>query len=377
MSLDGSNASTGTGLDLGGPGSKVCGLGIYGWPEAGLKLSGAGSSVTSSFIGTGFGGARHEHRQRDQRNRGQAPSVTVGRASAGNVIVGNAQAGVAVAADAGEGTVIAANRIGTGADGNQDPNDDGIVLAGDGTMVGGMTEGTGNFIVGNTSTGITVAGDAQRNPLLRNSVYNNEEVGINLGGIGFISASQDPLDVDGGANELQNAPNFQLTQGAMGNALYTQVYPGPRKRPQPDLSGRVLHEQRETLRDRLHRRPVDIQRTARHAVPRRGLCDHRRRRVRAQSFFDEPVKLPPTEPGKYLSGTATDSQGNTSNIGGCYEVIEIALPSARGRAHPRDQGRRRLVEVRCIDFQLPLRRLISASMRPAAPRASPRVYSRG
>ena len=243
--------------------------------------------------------------------------------------------------------MIAANRIGTGADGNQDPNDDGIVLAGDGTMVGGMTEGTGNFIVGNTSTGITVAGDAQRNPLLRNSVYNNEEVGINLGGIGFISASQDPLDVDGGANELQNAPNFQLTQGAMGNALYTQVYPALASAP--NQTYRV-----EYFTNSARRCVIDYTdgQSIFRGPPATEFLGAASVTTDAEGYggFDEPVKLPPTEPGKYLSGTATDSQGNTSNIGGCYEVIEIALPRLEAELIPVTKAGAALVEVRCIDL---------------------------
>ena len=142
----------------------------------------------------------------------QAPNNTIGSSGNGNVISGNQAEGIYVYGTAATGNTIQGNTI----TGNSffgvrigyAPNN----------TVGGLTGGQANTIASNSADGIWVEGsNATGNRLLRNSIYNNGGLGIDLGEDDV--TPNDAGDSDTGANGLQNFPI--LTSAASGGSFTT------------------------------------------------------------------------------------------------------------------------------------------------------------
>ena len=144
---------------------------------------------------------------------------TVGSAAPtlNNVIGGNSGIGVDVSNAAGMPPTISANNtvmgnyIGTNATGADLGNDNsGVTVAGADNTVGGTETGQGNVIAYNGNAtfsgrgGVTVRGDRQS--VIGNSIYDNDTLGIDLGGDGVTPNDED--DVDTGHNDLQNFPEI-------------------------------------------------------------------------------------------------------------------------------------------------------------------------
>lgn len=125
---------------------------------------------------------------------------------AGNVISGNISTGLIVS-----GAVVQGNRIGISAAGDSPlPNDDGIIVGGGSSMIGGIGAGEGNVIAYNRLSGVVVTGGAStlNNRIRGNSIHSNRRLGILIRATsGWVDPMpNDPLDADGGPNGLQNFP---------------------------------------------------------------------------------------------------------------------------------------------------------------------------
>ena len=125
-----------------------------------------------------------------------------------NVISGNTEAGIFLD---GDGNVIAGNFIGINADGNAPlGNGDGIRVSGaDNNRIGGTAVGAGNVIAFNTARGILIDGVGVGNAVLGNSIYGNGRIGIDLNAVNDTGNGVTPNDVsdtDSGPNNLQNFP---------------------------------------------------------------------------------------------------------------------------------------------------------------------------
>jgi CSLREA domain-containing protein len=130
----------------------------------------------------------------------------IGGTSAGarNVISGNLD-GIAIS---GLDHVVQGNFIGVDISGFAPLGNehDGIFINGSQITIGGTDAGAGNVIAYNGWAGIWVYNDTdQRNALLGNSIYNNDNMGIVLG-LRFLVVPNDVDDPDNGANRLQNFP---------------------------------------------------------------------------------------------------------------------------------------------------------------------------
>ncbi|HZD16667.1 MAG TPA: calcium-binding protein, partial [Actinomycetota bacterium] len=131
----------------------------------------------------------------------------------GNLISGNLRMGVDISAD---DTVVQGNLIGTDVTGQLDlgngsaAGDAGVrVFAGaDGNRIGGTASGAGNTIAFNNGEGVQIStgvgDDAVDNAILGNSIHDNDDLGIDLGGTGV--SPNDGGDADTGPNDLQNFP---------------------------------------------------------------------------------------------------------------------------------------------------------------------------
>ncbi len=130
----------------------------------------------------------------------------------------------------GSGVTIVGNKIGLNA--NDQPVLGcviGISTANDyygnlqNVVIGGTAPGEGNEIAGNDHEGIVVDNAYSGVRISGNSIHDNGTLGIELINSGFLwgVSPNDPLDIDGGANGLQNFPTLQSAMVAGGATQIT------------------------------------------------------------------------------------------------------------------------------------------------------------
>lgn len=141
-------------------------------------------------------------------------SAVIGGIGGGNVIGGNA---IGVVVEAGGAATITGNWIGTSTSGLIDLGNSGAGIEADATaVIGGPAVGEGNTI-GFNDVGIIVTGASTNATIRGNQIDRNVGLGIDLGDDGV--TLNDPLDADAGANALVNFP----TVGAVSTGSTTTV----------------------------------------------------------------------------------------------------------------------------------------------------------
>ncbi len=202
---------------------------ISGNTNAGYNSGGTGTSNVSFFgnyigtditgendLGNGAEGIRMQH---------PASNYTIGGSSAGqgNVISGNGDDGIHLNDDA----TVLGNKIGTDKDGisNIGNDDNGIFIQSVGTdnTIGGNSSADENIIAFNGADGIEVNSftTTVNNEIARNSIFSNNNLGIDLGEDG--ASANDVGDGDAGANNLQNTPEIS-SAGVDGSNNVTVTY---------------------------------------------------------------------------------------------------------------------------------------------------------
>jgi parallel beta-helix repeat protein len=216
IELSGASAGAGVdGLTITAPDSVVKGLVVNRFGDDGvvaIGLDASGNRIEGNYIGTDTAGTADLGNSNDGVNIGAGPDNIVGgtTAAARNVISGNDGDGIFVSGGNMSGNRIEGNYIGTDADGTADlgNSDNGVLLDAAANVVGGTSAGARNVISGNVDDGVFVFSGAG-NRILRNSVFDNGDLGIDLVG-GAENASgvtaNDPGDADTGPNGLQNYP---------------------------------------------------------------------------------------------------------------------------------------------------------------------------
>jgi titin len=193
------SGNTGRGVTISGVGtaSNAVAANIIGMNAAGtaaLANIGAGVAVFNSSTGNKIG----------VPNGGR------------NYIGGNMAMGVQISGSASTGNLIQNNSIGvspTGAlIGNTGATGAGIQIfnGASSNLVGGAVPGAANLIAGNAQGGVEIYDTASRNTISGNSIGSNGALGIDLQG-GTQSArvtANDASDTDTGANALQNYPTL-------------------------------------------------------------------------------------------------------------------------------------------------------------------------
>jgi hypothetical protein len=141
-----------------------------------------------------------------------------------NVISANDRSGVLISGSRATENRVEGNYIGTGADstGNLGNTENGvwIFIGANFTTVGGTANGAGNRIAHNGADGVSISDSATAsNNVLSNTIFNNDELGIDLAG-GTEDANgvtaNDTDDPDTGANNLQNKPTISSATTASG-----------------------------------------------------------------------------------------------------------------------------------------------------------------
>ncbi|MCX6926454.1 MAG: right-handed parallel beta-helix repeat-containing protein [Verrucomicrobia bacterium] len=123
---------------------------------------------------------------------------------ADNVIGANGGAGIRLTGESDYHRLVR-NLIGVGADGltPMGNGQEGIILSGNGNLLGGTNGTDGNVIAHNALAGVRLT-SGRANAILGNRIFHNGGLAIDLGPLGV--TANDPGDLDTGPNDLQNKP---------------------------------------------------------------------------------------------------------------------------------------------------------------------------
>ncbi len=186
---------------------------ISGNASQGIEIgtAGVGTIVRGNHIGADSTGAI------DRGNSADGILVSAGgviiggsNVGEGNLISGNGGDGVELNGASATNNIIHGNIIGATISGTTAllNGDNGVLIttSSRSNIVGGVTAGAANLIAFNVQNGISVAAAAANtnNVFRGNSIFANTDLGINLGAAGI--TANDAGDADTGANELQNYP---------------------------------------------------------------------------------------------------------------------------------------------------------------------------
>jgi hypothetical protein len=282
---------------------------VSGNISRGVVITGAGASgnqLLGNYIGTDAAGTAALGNGEEGVFIDGAPGNIVGVAGAArNVISGNTSTGVYITGGAANNQ-LAGNYIGTNAVGSAGLGNgfEGIVIDGSpsnivggttGTTLGGPCTGACNLISG-SGLGIYVRGGAATgNRLSGNSILDNDDLGIDLGGDGVTPNGSGPT----GPNSFQNYPVLSAATsgggttvtgtlpGSSGPTYHLEFFDSPSCDPSGNGEGKVFL----------------------------GWLDS----VSANSpfSFTSPAAAPP---GDVVTATATDPGGNTSEFSQCVPV---------------------------------------------------------
>lgn len=231
-----------------------------------------------------------------------------------NVVSGNGQVGILISGKFATGNKVQGNYIGTDAGGlNPLGNGKAGVWVQDGSnnnIIGGMQNSAGNLIAFNNEAGVQVL-SGTGNLISENAIFSNALLGIDLGMDGF--TANDLLDADSGANDLQNYPILSsATVGSAGTKILG-----------------ALQSQINTT--------YTVEFFSNNACDPSGYGE-------GQAYLDSinvttdvsgeaiiSVTLPIQVPkGQFLTATATDPAGNTSEFSACVEVVSANQPPTVG-----------------------------------------------
>jgi titin len=290
---------------------------------AGIVITGAGATgnqVLGNYIGLDAGGTL----DRGNTNDGEgieihlADSNTIGGTTeeARNVISGNESDGIEI--DGSDFNIVQGNYIGTdftGAFGIGNDRD-GVDINADladgatGNIVGGTSAGAGNLIRGNAINGVEmredlVAGSTINNSILGNSIYDNGQLGIDLEPAGI--TANDPGDGDTGPNNHQNYP---VLTSVITNGVSTTI--SGTLNSTPNTTFRLEFFSNSAADPLGYGEGESFIGTT--SVTTDGTGD-------VSFSINLPISL---SPGDYVSATATDPAGNTSEFA-ASAVIPLVL----------------------------------------------------
>jgi uncharacterized repeat protein (TIGR01451 family) len=304
-------AGNGTGLTLQGDGTLVGNLTaatanvISGNRGHGIRMVGSADSavIAGNLIGTDVTGTVDVgNGQSGVFVSGEANFIGYPIVEGRNVISGNDQAGITL--DQGASNTIAGNLIGTAADGTTAlPNGVGIqVLAASSNTIGGVVPGYGNTIASNTGAGIVVSNSATNIAIHGNRIDRNGGLGIDLGDDGV--TPNDSLDGDEGANNRTNFPVLAAAGGGIQGTLHSTPDSGFLVElfivPACDASG---HGEGATL--------------VASAI-----------QISTDGAGNATIPFTAAPAGAFVTATATDGSGNTSEFSACVRVPEALVLTA-------------------------------------------------
>ena len=341
IELDGSDAgNSANGLRIDTGGNTVRGLVINRFGSNGIYVrTGGNNLIGGNFIGTDVSGT-------NALGNGIGVTILEGEDNViggtlteeYNLISGNIWDGITIGGSGAftTGNVVQGNLIGTDATGAGDLGNGRtgvyVVSIGAESVIGGTSAGAGNVIAFNGSSGIGVT-EGSGNSIFSNSIFSNNDLGIDLGTFGV--TPNDPGDGDSGPNNLQNFPVFTsaVSSGA-GTTLEGILTSTPNTEftleffssMECDPSG--YGEGESSLGSLIV------------VTNGSGSVDF---------LFTPPTPVPS---GRYLTATATDPYGNTSEFSQC-----IGIDVCCGCADCNEDGAVDIIdalwEVNCILGMMP------------------------
>jgi len=210
---------------IGGPsaahGNLISGNNGHGIRMEGQAVGSRGTVLRHNLIGADASGLADLGNNLDGISMAGSANAVIGGPGLGNLISGNGAAGVRLDGAGTTNTLIQGNRIGTDATGTGalTNNGAGIEISGNAgfNRVGGLLPGEGNILAFNGSDGIAI-GSGTNNAVRGNTHFGNGGLGLDVGGNGI--QNNDATDADTGANQLQN---FPILQRAVLHANATEV----------------------------------------------------------------------------------------------------------------------------------------------------------
>jgi CSLREA domain-containing protein len=343
-----------------------------------------GTLITGNFIGVNSAGSHYVNNVGCGILLHNASNNWIGGgdAGAGNVISGNMNAGIKIDADPGEVAAangIQGNKIGTNAGGTAEiANQVGIYITGNGNTVGGPALGARNLISGNYGDGLRIKGSLNvvqlnyigtdisgKNPLGNqfngvrleagaaqnsigtdgagntiafnggpgvvlyddagtgnliqfNSIHDNGGLGIQFGTSGTPLAN-DPGDTDTGPNTLINHPTMISAISQFNSQFRASLMAAPGTVYRVDFYTNAACDPSGFGEGHRHVKSVTV--TTDISGLGLAIADF------PSTYFDT---------GNYVTATATDPSGNTSEFSNCIQVVEatptptFTLPAKAG-----------------------------------------------
>ncbi len=222
IQLDGSNSMSdqaGLFIDDNASNTVIRGLIINRFGASGIIIDGAtGVKIEGNFIGTDTTGTQDLGNEVNGVSL-NSPNNVVGGAVPGarNVISGNNENGVVISTNLAKENKVQGNYIGTTKSGTSLLGNalDGVLVFTSDNIIGGNTSSAANTIAFNGQDGVTVCcTGATGNRVLRNSIFSNGALGVDLNSDGL--TPNDTKDPDTGANGLQNFPNLSSAKNSGG-----------------------------------------------------------------------------------------------------------------------------------------------------------------
>jgi len=265
-----------------------------------------GNTVAGNFVGTDVTGtAPLPNTLGGISIANNASNNVIGGTTAGarNVISGNSGFGIEIHGFSGSGATgnfVQGNYIGTDASGTGPLGNSGdgvhTTLLANSNTIGGPTAGTGNIIAFNGGVGVGI-GTGTGNAIFGNAIFSNAGLGIDLGFNGVTPNDVD--DGDTGPNNLQNSPvltsvTLSSVEGTLNSTPSTsfgvQFFASTACDPSGSGEGRTLIQSAVVGTD-----------------------------PSGNASFGVSLTVPP---GRVVTATATDPDGNTSEFSAC-----LALPA--------------------------------------------------
>jgi hypothetical protein len=305
IELDGSTPSAANGLVVGGSDTTIRGLVINNFRSGpssagnGIILndtSGSNNVISGNFIGTNPAGTAPEGNA-----GGGGGGVVVGGAGE-NVVGGTSRAARNLISDNGTSGVfldsaandVVGNLIGTEKTGKGELGNFGSgirVFNSDNTV-------SGNTVAFNLQDGVSIPLiGSTGNDVVANSIFANEDLGIDLGDDG--PATNDASDPDEGANRLQNYPEITSATTSTSGVTTVDWF--------LDSAGSSAAPQTYTVR--FYANPADTS-EGKTLVDTRTVTDD----STGPQFFTSTLLARSVPVGQSLTATATDADGNTSEF---------------------------------------------------------------
>lgn len=344
------NATGGTNNVIGGntPAARnvIAGNNTHIW----LEYGGSSNVIQGNYIGTNPGGTEgYPNFVSAGVYISSVPDTIIGGAGTGegNLISGNNGRGIIITDGTSVGTRVLGNRIGTDVTGALGlPNTTGIEInnnASD-TVIGGVNPGEANLIAFNNGHGVAIT-SGTNNAARANIIHSNTALAIGLGFDGVTENDAD--DVDSGANDLQNFPVITSAHGTASDTTIAGTLDSlPNRTYALDFYANILGDPTGYGEAEQYLGSVNVTTDA-----------------DGNGAFN--ITLPAVINGRFISATATDPDGNTSELSRNFEatttfpaetfVVTNTNDSGPGslRQAIRDNNRSRAGVNNVISFKIP------------------------